>query len=134
MCDLKCSTSTRPPPFSASLPSQACLLSLPDLLLGSRGQRTNIRLALRASRSLEPAFPVRLGKISNSGERNMVNPLVQSARSMQLEANMMSHKGDIMYIESFGKGILVLNSHTVAVDLLDRRGGNYSNRQIFIGV
>jgi hypothetical protein len=36
-------------------------------------------------------------------------------------------------MESFGKGILVLNSHTAAVDLLDRRGGNYSNRQIFIG-
>jgi hypothetical protein len=47
---------------------------------------------------------------------------------------MKSHIGDIMYIESYGKGILVLNSHTVAVDLLDRRGGNYSNRQIFMGV
>ncbi|KIM47085.1 hypothetical protein M413DRAFT_64051 [Hebeloma cylindrosporum] len=40
--------------------------------------------------------------------------------------------GDIMYIESLGKGILVLNSHAAAVDLLDRRGGNYSNRQIFV--
>jgi len=47
---------------------------------------------------------------------------------------MLLHIGDIMYMESFGKGILVLNSHTVAVDLLDRRSGNYSNRQIFIGV
>lgn len=56
------------------------------------------------------------------------------ARTIQLEVNMISHIGDIMYIESYGKGILVLNSHTVAVDLLDRRGGNYSNRQIFIGV
>lgn len=46
----------------------------------------------------------------------------------------MAHIGDIMYFKSFGKGILVLNSHSAAVDLLDRRGGNYSDRQIFIGV
>ena len=64
----------------------------------------------------------------------MVKALVSLARATRLKANMISHTGDIMYIESFGKGILVLNSYTAAVDLLDRRGGNYSDRQIFIGV
>ncbi|KAH9478539.1 Cytochrome P450 monooxygenase [Psilocybe cubensis] len=40
--------------------------------------------------------------------------------------------GDILYIKSYGKGIMVLNSHPAAVDLLDRRGSNYSDRQTFI--
>ena len=38
-----------------------------------------------------------------------------------------------MYFEEYGHGILVLNSHSVAADLLDRRGANYSDRQRFIG-
>lgn len=50
-----------------------------------------------------------------------------------IDAVTMAYLGDIMYIKSVGKGILVLNSHSAAVDLLDRRGGNYSDRQTFIG-
>jgi len=41
--------------------------------------------------------------------------------------------GDMTYLEAFGQGILLLNSHTVAVDLLDRRSGIYSDRPSFIG-
>ena len=38
----------------------------------------------------------------------------------------------LMYITSLGKGILVLNSHKAAADLLDRRGQIYSDRPRFI--
>lgn len=38
-----------------------------------------------------------------------------------------------MYMEASGQKILVLNSRAAAVNLLDRRGGNYNNRQEFIG-
>lgn len=37
-----------------------------------------------------------------------------------------------MYLEVFGHGVLVLNSHAAAVDLLDRRGVNYGDRPAFI--
>lgn len=40
--------------------------------------------------------------------------------------------GDIVYVEVFGHGVLVLNSHAAAVDLLDRRGVNYGDRPAFI--
>ncbi|PPQ78648.1 hypothetical protein CVT25_010543 [Psilocybe cyanescens] len=40
--------------------------------------------------------------------------------------------GDIMYMEASGQKILVLNSRAAAVNLLDRRGGNYNNRQEFV--
>ena len=33
-----------------------------------------------------------------------------------------------MYLTVGGQGILVLNTHRVAADLLDRRGHNYSDR------
>jgi len=37
-----------------------------------------------------------------------------------------------MYISALGKGILVLNSHKAASDLLDRRGHVYSDRPRYI--
>jgi len=37
-----------------------------------------------------------------------------------------------MYITALGRGILVLNSHKAATDLLDRRGHIYSDRPRFI--
>ena len=40
--------------------------------------------------------------------------------------------GPIVYIKVLGQGILVLNSHTAASDLFDRRAGTYSDRR-FIG-
>ena len=36
--------------------------------------------------------------------------------------------GDLMYLTAFGKGILVINSQRVAVDLLQRRSNIYSDR------
>ncbi|KAJ6610073.1 cytochrome P450 [Mycena sp. CBHHK59/15] len=38
--------------------------------------------------------------------------------------------GDLVYIRVFGNPILVLNSSTVASDLLEKRGGNYSSRPV----
>ena len=38
----------------------------------------------------------------------------------------------LMYITALGRGILVLNSHKAAADLLDRRGHIYSDRPRFI--
>lgn len=38
------------------------------------------------------------------------------------------------YLRVFGQGILLLNSHTAAVDLLDRRSGIYSDRPSFVGM
>ncbi|KAJ7697080.1 cytochrome P450 [Mycena metata] len=40
--------------------------------------------------------------------------------------------GPLVYINIAGQSILILNSHKVAADLLDRRGPNYSNRPRFI--
>jgi len=36
--------------------------------------------------------------------------------------------GDLIYLKAAGQSIIVLNSHKVAVDLLDRRSGIYSDR------
>ncbi|PPQ78646.1 hypothetical protein CVT25_010541 [Psilocybe cyanescens] len=43
--------------------------------------------------------------------------------------------GEIMHLNAFGQGgIVLLNSHAAAVDLLDRRGGDYKYRPRFIAV
>ncbi|KIM47086.1 hypothetical protein M413DRAFT_23364 [Hebeloma cylindrosporum] len=52
--------------------------------------------------------------------------------SKYLETDRPMHLGDMTYLEAFGQGILLLNSHTAAVDLLDRRSGIYSDRPSFI--
>ena len=41
--------------------------------------------------------------------------------------------GDLVYINVAGQDIVILNSHKVAADLLDRRGPIYSNRPRWIG-
>jgi hypothetical protein len=38
----------------------------------------------------------------------------------------------MMYLNALGKGILVINSKRVAVDLLDKRSNIYSDRPYFI--
>ncbi|KAG5643662.1 hypothetical protein DXG03_000542 [Asterophora parasitica] len=40
--------------------------------------------------------------------------------------------GDVMYLHVLGRHIIVLNSVEAAVDLLDRRSANYSDRPRFI--
>jgi hypothetical protein len=37
-----------------------------------------------------------------------------------------------MYISALGKGVLVINSQRVAIDLLEKRSNIYSDRQRFI--
>ena len=36
--------------------------------------------------------------------------------------------GDIVYLNALGQGIIILDSHRRAVDLLDKRAVNYSDR------
>ena len=45
-----------------------------------------------------------------------------------------SNPGSLMYITAAGTGILVLNSHKAANDLLDRRANNYSDRPRMISM
>ena len=40
----------------------------------------------------------------------------------------MASIGDIVYLELMGRGILILNSHKRAEDLLDKLSLNYSDR------
>ena len=36
--------------------------------------------------------------------------------------------GDLFYLNAAGQPIIVLNSHSVAIELLDRRSGKYMDR------
>ncbi|SRR6266404_2859001 len=44
----------------------------------------------------------------------------------------MYRSGEMTYISAMGKGVLILNSHRVAVDLLEKRSNIYSNRPHYI--
>lgn len=129
--DSACSISTTPHSrFSPSLFSWACSLFLrPSLSSKNSYRRTSIHLDRRASHFGGCDFLQHPGRISGNGERNMVGDIVSLIVD---DANNIT-QGDIMYIKESGQGILVLNSHTAAADLLDRRGANYSDRQRFIG-
>ena len=48
--------------------------------------------------------------------------------SVLFKADSVVNTGPLVYLTVFGQGILVLNTHQVAVDLLDRRGNIYSDR------
>lgn len=130
--DSACSVSTTPRSrFSPSLFSWACSLFLRASLSSNNSyQRTSIHLDQRASHFGGYDFLRHPGRISRNGERNMVGYI---ASLIADDANNITCRGDIMYIKESGQGILVLNSHTAAADLLDRRGANYSDRQRFIG-
>lgn len=45
---------------------------------------------------------------------------------------LMTWIGDIIFLNVAGQPIIILNSHKVAADLLDRRAGNYSDRPSYI--
>jgi len=45
-----------------------------------------------------------------------------------VEADLYFNPGPLVYLTVGGQGILVLNTHRVAADLLDRRGHIYSDR------
>ena len=38
--------------------------------------------------------------------------------------------GDIIYLENFGSPLVIVNSHDVAVDLLEKRSAKYSSRPV----
>ena len=44
------------------------------------------------------------------------------------DADFVLNTGPLVYLTVGGQGILVLNTHQVAADLLDRRGHIYSDR------
>lgn len=51
-----------------------------------------------------------------------------------MSMHLLAGIGEIMHLNAFGQGgIVLLNSHAAAVDLLDRRGGDYKYRPRFIG-
>lgn len=43
-------------------------------------------------------------------------------------ADLLSSVGDIIYMNALGQGVLVLGSRQRAIDLLDKRAINYSDR------
>lgn len=46
---------------------------------------------------------------------------------------LTTHAGDLVHISAAGQDFLILNSHKVAADLLDRRAAIYSDRPRLIG-
>jgi hypothetical protein len=44
----------------------------------------------------------------------------------------MHRSGDTMYISALGKGMLMINSQRVAIDLLEKRSKKYSDRPHYI--
>lgn len=42
--------------------------------------------------------------------------------------NYCHSQGNLVYLELFGQPIVVVNSHDVAIDLLEKRSVNYSDR------
>ena len=51
---------------------------------------------------------------------------------MPPENPLMFLSGEMMYVSAFGRGVLVINSQRVAVDLLEKRSNIYSDRPTFI--
>ena len=45
---------------------------------------------------------------------------------------LMFLSGEMMYVSAFGKGVLVINSQRVAIDLLEKRSNIYSDRPRYI--
>jgi hypothetical protein len=40
--------------------------------------------------------------------------------------------GELMYVSALGRGVLIINSQRVAVDLLEKRSNIYSDRRRYI--
>jgi len=66
------------------------------------------------------------GRSSRFGRNNMECPLAHPPWMCQ--ADFSFDPGPLMYLTVGGQGILVINTHRVAADLLDRRGNIYSDR------
>jgi hypothetical protein len=47
---------------------------------------------------------------------------------LEVETSLILLTGDIIYMTAFGRGIIILGSRKGAVDLLDKRAVNFSDR------
>jgi hypothetical protein len=45
---------------------------------------------------------------------------------------LMFLSGELMYVSALGRGVLIINSQRVAVDLLEKRSNIYSDRRRYI--
>ena len=48
------------------------------------------------------------------------------------ECILMYRSGEMMYISALGKGLLIINSQRVAIDLLEKRSNIFSDRPHYI--
>ncbi len=48
------------------------------------------------------------------------------------ECILMYRSGEMMYISALGKGLIIINSQRVAVDLLEKRSNIFSDRPHYI--
>ena len=54
--------------------------------------------------------------------------LLRGPSSPRTHPRVPRFTGDLIYLNAVGQPIVVINSHKVAVDLLDRRAATYSDR------
>ncbi|KAH9022270.1 cytochrome P450 [Lactarius pseudohatsudake] len=83
------------------------------------------RLAQRAFRNLPPGpkgLPF-IGDVLHAADNNWL-----------ASPQRKDDYGELMYLSAFGKGVLVVNSQRVAVDLLEKRSNIYSDRPRFISL
>jgi hypothetical protein len=71
-----------------------------------------------------------LGRDIASFAKNMVSAVVPLCFSERKASDTIDLVGDIVYLNAMGQGILVLGSQRRAVDLLDKRAANYSDRPV----
>ncbi|KAI9443640.1 cytochrome P450, partial [Lactarius indigo] len=81
------------------------------------------RRAQRAFRNLPPGpkgLPI-VGDILHIGDRDWL-----------MSSQRRDEYGEMMYVSALGRGVLVINSPRIAVDLLEKRSSIYSNRRHYI--
>ncbi|KAH8981689.1 cytochrome P450 [Lactarius hatsudake] len=81
------------------------------------------RRALRAFRNLPPGpkgLPI-VGDVRHIGDRDWL-----------MSSQRRDEYGEMMYVSALGKGVLVINSARVAIDLLEKRSSIYSDRRHYI--
>lgn len=114
--------------------SQSFSFFYPSLLSGQSGNTDghpspqdlrDIHLSVTPSIFLRLIRPMFL----QIGEDNMVrHPILDSGKNSTTFLNLA---GDVLHLSTPGRSIIVLNSTKAAVDLLDKRGTNYSDRPRF---
>ncbi|KAH9054048.1 cytochrome P450 [Lactarius deliciosus] len=80
-------------------------------------------IARRAFRNLPPGpkgLPI-VGDVRHIGDRDWL-----------MSSQRRDEYGEMMYVSALGKGVLVINSARVAIDLLEKRSSIYSDRRHYI--